>query len=74
MVDGAYAETGERIVEHIRTHYGRGFHINHMVLSHADNDHATGLVEVMKKMEVKNLWMNRPWLFAAETLPGMCCG
>ncbi len=68
VVDGAYAETGERIVEHIRTHYGRGFHINHMVLSHADNDHATGLVEVMKKMEFKNLWMNRPWLFAAETL------
>jgi beta-lactamase superfamily II metal-dependent hydrolase len=68
-VDGAYAETGERIIEHINTHYGRGFYINHMVLSHADNDHATGLVEVMKKMTVKHLWMNRPWKFATQSIP-----
>jgi beta-lactamase superfamily II metal-dependent hydrolase len=39
-----------------------------MVLSHADDDHACGLVEVMKRMSVKNLWMNRPWLFARDTL------
>lgn len=32
------------------------------------NDHATGLVEVMKKMKVQNLWMNRPWKFAAQTV------
>jgi beta-lactamase superfamily II metal-dependent hydrolase len=68
VVDGAYADTGERIVEHIQRHYGRDLYVDHMVLSHADNDHATGLVEVMKRMTVKNLWMNRPWLFAAETL------
>jgi beta-lactamase superfamily II metal-dependent hydrolase len=68
VVDGAYAETGERIIQHIRTHYGRDFFINHMVLSHADNDHATGLVEVMKQMKVKHLWMNRPWKFAAQTV------
>jgi hypothetical protein len=30
--------------------------------------HATGLVEVMKRISVAHLWMNRPWLFAAETL------
>jgi beta-lactamase superfamily II metal-dependent hydrolase len=68
VVDGAYKETGEKMVEHIRKHYGPGLFINHMVLSHADNDHAAGLVEVMKRMVVKNLWMNRPWLFAAQTL------
>jgi beta-lactamase superfamily II metal-dependent hydrolase len=68
VVDGGFANTGERIVEHIRTYYGRGFHINHMVLSHADNDHATGLVTVMKQMEVKNLWMNRRWKYAAQTI------
>jgi len=39
-----------------------------MVLSHADDDHAPGLVEVMKTMTVQNLYMNRPWLYAAETL------
>jgi glyoxylase-like metal-dependent hydrolase (beta-lactamase superfamily II) len=69
VVDGAYAETGEKIVEHIREHYGRSYHVSHMVLSHADNDHACGLVEVMKRISVKHLWMNRPWLFADQTLP-----
>jgi len=68
VVDGAYTETGTKIVEHIRRYYGANFFINHMVLSHADNDHATGLVEVMKNMKVQHLWMNRPWLYAAETL------
>jgi glyoxylase-like metal-dependent hydrolase (beta-lactamase superfamily II) len=68
VVDGAYAETGEKIVDHIQQYYGRNFFVNHMVLSHADNDHACGLVEVMKRLSVKNLWMNRPWLFARDTL------
>lgn len=68
VVDGGYSATGEKIVEHIQEHYGRDYFISHMVLSHADNDHANGLVEVMKKMTVKNLWMNRPWLFAAQTI------
>jgi beta-lactamase superfamily II metal-dependent hydrolase len=68
VVDGAYTETGTKIVGHIREHYGADYVINHMVLSHADDDHATGLVEVMKNMKVQNLWMNRPWLYAAETL------
>lgn len=68
VVDGGYSDTGTKIVEHIRNYYGENYHISHMVLSHADNDHATGLVEVMKQMTIKNLWMNRPWLFAEETV------
>lgn len=68
VVDGAYKDVGDKIVAHIQTHYGSSYFINHMVLSHADDDHATGLVEVMKKMKVQHLWMNRPWLYAAETL------
>lgn len=39
-----------------------------MVLTHADNDHACGLIGVLKQFEVKHLWMNRPWLYAKETL------
>ena len=68
VVDGAYAETGEKIVDHIQSYYGRNFFVNHMVLSHADDDHATGLVEIMKRIKVQHLWMNRPWLFARDTL------
>lgn len=67
VVDGGRTETAETIIGHINAFYP-GYHINHMVLSHADDDHATGLVGVMEVMEVKHLWMNRPWLYAAEIL------
>lgn len=65
VVDGGRTETAETIINHIKKFYP-GYHINHMVLSHADDDHATGLVGVMEKMEVNNLWMNRPWLYADQ--------
>ena len=67
VVDGGRTDTAETIVNHINKFYP-GYHISHMVLSHADDDHATGLVGVMEKMEVKHLWMNRPWLYASQIL------
>lgn len=71
VIDGGYSDTADTIINHIETHYGAHYFINHMVLSHADNDHATGLIGVMKRFEVKHLWMNRPWLYAADILPHM---
>ncbi len=67
VVDGGRAATAETIIMHINAFYPR-YHINHMVLSHADDDHATGLIGVMENIEVKNLWMNRPWLYADQIL------
>ncbi|MGV8713059.1 MAG: ComEC/Rec2 family competence protein [Nitrosomonas sp.] len=67
VVDGGRVDTGQTIIDHINKYYS-GYFINHMVLSHADNDHACGLIDVLKQFEVKHLWMNRPWLYAAETL------
>jgi len=67
VVDGGRTETGDTIIGHIDTFYPR-YHIDHMVVTHADNDHACGLVRVMKNKVVKHLWMNRPWLYAAEIL------
>lgn len=67
VVDGGRTATAETILTHINAFYS-GYHINHMVLSHADDDHATGLIGVMENIEVKNLWMNRPWLYAGQIL------
>ncbi len=39
-----------------------------MVLSHADNDHAVGLIDVLEHFDVGAIWMNKPWLYAAEVL------
>jgi len=67
VVDGGRTDTADTIINHINKYYP-GYHINHMVVTHADNDHACGLIGVLKQFEVKHLWMNRPWLYAMETL------
>jgi len=67
VVDGGRTDTADAIIKHIESYYPN-YHINHIVVSHADNDHACGLVGVMRRFKVKHLWMNRPWLYAQETL------
>ena len=61
VVDGGYAADGQKLVDHIREHYGPGYFINHLVLTHSDLDHASGLETVLREMRVESLWMNRPW-------------
>lgn len=67
VIDGGRTETAKTITSHINKYYP-GYHINHMVLSHADDDHACGLVGVMENFKVNHLWMNRPWLYADQIL------
>jgi len=68
VVDGGYADTGQAVVDHIRQYYGAPGFVDHVVLSHADQDHASGLMTVMERCTVGALWMNRPWLYAAEII------
>jgi beta-lactamase superfamily II metal-dependent hydrolase len=68
VVDGGYSDTAQTIIDHIEKYYGAGTRIAHMVLSHADNDHACGLIDVLKQFDVGALWMNRPWLYAVQVL------
>ena len=67
-MDGGYASIGEKVVQHIHEHYGPNIIIHNMVVSHSDNDHAAGLIEVFKKFRVQKLWMNRPWLYANQVV------
>jgi hypothetical protein len=68
VIDGGYADTADTIIRHIETHFGTDWFINHMVVSHADNDHCTGLIGVMERFEVKHLWVNRPWLYVDDVM------
>jgi beta-lactamase superfamily II metal-dependent hydrolase len=68
VVDGGFTDTAKTVIDHVENYYGKGATINHMVLSHADNDHATGLVGVLKHFDVGAIWMNRPWRYAQECL------
>lgn len=68
VVDGGYADCGQKIVEYIRAHYGNVQSIKHVVLTHPDGDHAAGLKSVLENFTVECLWMNRPWLYADELI------
>jgi beta-lactamase superfamily II metal-dependent hydrolase len=80
VIDGGYASTTETIITHLNSHYGRPTRIHNVVLTHADRDHAAGLIGILEQYEVAALWMNRPWLYAEEivhhfhgnwTVPGL---
>ncbi|MGA8528805.1 MAG: hypothetical protein WB622_03765, partial [Acidobacteriaceae bacterium] len=38
--------------------------ISHALLTHSDTDHACGFREIVRELEVRKIWMHRPWEFA----------
>ncbi len=68
LVDGGHAETGDRIVAHLKKHFGPRPVLEHVLLTHPDLDHASGLRNVFKEVTVKNLWMHVPWIEAQPAL------
>jgi beta-lactamase superfamily II metal-dependent hydrolase len=60
VYDGGTKESGEKLVEHIKTFYGTS-HVDYVVCSHPDADHASGLSVVVEQLSVGELWMHRPW-------------
>lgn len=68
VVDGGFVDTGDLLVAHIRKNYGNPTYIDHVVLTHADNDHAAGLIKIFENFRVGVLWMDRPWEYAGETI------
>lgn len=60
VVDGGFKENGEALVDHI----GERFHTSHVdlvVSTHPDQDHASGLSVVLENCSVDSLWMHLPW-------------
>lgn len=66
VVDGGYTENGPLIVDHIKNIYQEDESIQNVVLTHQDADHVSGLFDVVEAFQVGTLWMNRPWLYAAD--------
>nr|WP_295075133.1 competence protein ComEC [uncultured Roseateles sp.] len=67
VVDGGFLDTGDKLVEHLKTQY-QTTHVDHVVLTHTDQDHVNGLRKVLEQCTVGRLWMNRPWLYADELI------
>ena len=69
VVDGGYTSDGAKIVDHVHRHYNEKRFIDHVVLTHPDGDHASGLRTVLENFDVGSLWMNRPWKHLKELMP-----
>ena len=69
VVDGGYSEDGQKLLDHFQKYYGNPQFIDHVVLTHPDADHASGLETVLTNCRVGCLWMNRPWLHIEELMP-----
>lgn len=69
LVDGGHADTGKEIVEHVRSEFGEGRVISHVVITHSDADHVSGIREVLSELPVENLWLHLPWRSAAAARP-----
>lgn len=69
VVDGGYTNDGQKLVRHIRDYYNKPSYIDHVVLTHPDADHASGLVTLLGEYRVERLWMNRPWEHVDELMP-----
>lgn len=67
LVDGGHAETGAKIVDHLCTYFGPCPVLEHVVLTHSDGDHASGIRKVLEEVPVQHLWMHIPWLLAENS-------
>jgi beta-lactamase superfamily II metal-dependent hydrolase len=67
LIDGGYADTGEKIVEHLKYQFGANVILQDVLLTHSDGDHASGLRTVMEEIPVNNLHLHIPWLLAEES-------
>lgn len=65
VVDGGTMESGEKLIEHIRQHYGTD-QVDYVFATHSDNDHVSGLRPVVEEMDVRRLLMHRPWCQAQD--------
>ena len=64
VIDGGDQAAGQRMVQHIHDWYGAPKRIDAVICTHGDDDHSSGLREVIKSFKVGGIWMNRPWMYA----------
>lgn len=60
IIDGGFTDDGDKLVEHIKTHYGTS-RVDLVISTHPDQDHINGLEAIFNQLEVGNLWLHLPW-------------
>lgn len=62
IIDGGFTETGDRIVEHVRSYY-RTDRVDLAICTHPDDDHIRGLFAVVEGLNVERLLIHRPSVY-----------
>ncbi len=60
VIDGGTKDSGNRLVEHINEFFDTN-HVDLVVCTHPDGDHASGLRQVLNQCSVGELWIHKPW-------------
>ena len=72
VYDGGLKTYGTALKDHLNAFYFKGESeplIDYVICSHPDQDHASGLTEILNNFNVGTLVMNRPWLYIDELFP-----
>ncbi|EAK9999136.1 ComEC/Rec2 family competence protein [Campylobacter lari] len=67
IVDGGTKESGRNLVKHVKEYYKTSY-VDYVVNTHPDQDHASGLTEVLNNLEVGELWIHRPWNYVEKIM------
>lgn len=65
IIDGGNKDSGQKLVEFLDERYGTDV-VDLVVCTHPDSDHSSGLSVVLEQLDVKRLWMHRPWKHAGK--------
>lgn len=75
VFDGGFEPHGKAMAQHLNQYYFDDANgektrdekeIDFVFVSHADQDHVSGLKEILEEFNVKALYMNRPWEYVDE--------
>ena len=64
VYDGGSKVLANKLIEHLEEFYFKNEYypkIDYLICSHPDQDHASGLIEVIEKFEIGKIIMNIPW-------------
>lgn len=65
VIDGGTLESGRNAIEHIKKHYNTDV-VDLVINTHPDNDHASGLRELINNLKVREVWLHTPWNYAED--------
>ena len=65
LYDGGVKASGETIEQHLRAYYNTE-KLDYVIVSHPDNDHTSGIIELLGKFEIGKIYMNCPWNYIED--------